>query len=429
MTDIVVQTLQQGAEANAYRLRFLKFGLLQDSLRGHKKLEEKYEQLWAALGSQPATQILATGSPFFWKNLHRCCLEGVRNMGDLATSVDYMLRMAFDSFFDWLPDGFSLECQPTEGSNLVLPLLGVRIPSAGKSISVCKLSGSEIGITGYQTKFVVDLNDVPSEFRIRKIGIAGSDDAHLVMLRDPSIFENDYIDRVDPETEQADFLAKLISKSLELIAAAMPELERRFAGFIRWYFPIDAPDELTHNSLSVKFMTGAIFLSVAYHDFRLAEAMVHELHHNELFLLQESETLFESDDQKVFYSPFRPDARPLNGLFHALFVFTGVADFIARAEELTALSDWHRSLRYRRMEVVRQVRLGLAQIPRDCLTDLGSRIIRSIETSIEEHESEVGPLQGPLPMPLARHLAEWARTHPQLTDNVRIPPGVERAAM
>jgi HEXXH motif-containing protein len=57
---------------------------------------------------------------------------------------------------------------------------------------------------------------------------------------------------------------------------------------------------------------------------KLAEAIVHEYFHNELFLHQESAELFDTRDE-LYYSPWRDDARPLNGLFHGAFVFTAVA--------------------------------------------------------------------------------------------------------
>ncbi|MEE8519571.1 MAG: HEXXH motif-containing putative peptide modification protein, partial [Dehalococcoidia bacterium] len=273
-------------------------------------------------------------------------------------------------------------------------------------------------------RIVLDLTALDPAFRLPVIDIPG-DGAKLVIVKDRSLFEDYYIDKILSETSKAGFLAKMIGKSLELIEAADPVLASRLKRMIRWYVPLSTPGPRTHNSMSVRGLQGVMFISEAYDDIRLAEAIVHEFYHTELYVFQEWQTLHRQVRNEVFYSPWRSDPRPLVGLIHALYVFSGVADFIRRAELLPVLADYVPYLRNRRVEVVLQLRLGLAQIPGDRLEIAGKRLIRLIEKEVEGQEAELGRPRGHLPRPLAEHLANWKAENPGLVHRIQLPNGVE----
>ena len=50
------------------------------------------------------------------------------------------------------------------------------------------------------------------------------------------------------------------------------------------------------------------------------EAVVHEVAHLYLYLLQLRDPLLTNGAEAGFGSPFRPDPRPLSGIYHAMFV-------------------------------------------------------------------------------------------------------------
>jgi len=409
------------------RQRAVSFSLLGAYLTSEESeasVAQGYEHLWTAATGKSVTEFVSHGTPFFWQNVRRCLATVDQNWETIAKAANLLLRTGFDSYFDWMPDGttFWLDAEP--GADLVLPSLGVKIPADNQPVVVRRIGPRRFEVELADQRLQVDLDNLDSALRLPVIDIL-DDEAKLLVVKDRTLFEDHYINKIAPETSKASFLAQMIGKSLEMIQTADPSLASRFKRMIQWYVPISTPGPRTHDSMTVMGLQGVMFLSEAYHDIRLAEAMVHEYYHNELNLLQESQSTHEEIADEVFYSPWRPDSRPLGGLLHALYVFSGVANFIARAEQLPALAPYIPFLRNRRKEVISQVRLGLAQVPSNRLTSVGSYVIDLIEYEVEQQEADLGRLQGPLPKPMAEHLAKWKAANPDLSDRVRVPDGVE----
>ncbi|WP_369034818.1 HEXXH motif domain-containing protein [Streptomyces adonidis] len=65
----------------------------------------------------------------------------------------------------------------------------------------------------------------------------------------------------------------------------------------------------------------------------LAVTLTHELQHNKLAALLHLFDLFEPGGPERFYAPWRPDPRPLPGLFHGAYAHLGVALFWERRRE------------------------------------------------------------------------------------------------
>ena len=79
-------------------------------------------------------------------------------------------------------------------------------------------------------------------------------------------------------------------------------------------------------------LPGAFAVGEARDRLVLAEDFIHEFYHNRLFCIEERGAFFEGQGDGAepvdsYYSPWRYDPRPLQGLFHALYVFTGVCRY------------------------------------------------------------------------------------------------------
>lgn len=59
----------------------------------------------------------------------------------------------------------------------------------------------------------------------------------------------------------------------------------------------------------------------------LASALVHEFQHTKLSSLLAIVDLCDDDERPVHYSPWRPDPRPLGGLFQGAYAYLGLTDF------------------------------------------------------------------------------------------------------
>ncbi len=163
--------------------------------------------------------------------------------------------------------------------------------------------------------------------------VPGHASVSLLQADDNTLFHEEYRPKIAADTTTAKSLAAMIASSLKVIEDLTPELAARLGELVKWYVPLRSDDFRVHNSFSASTLFGVIFLSDAYDDFRLAEAIVHEYHHNELFCLMAGETLFVEDQQELYYSPWRTDPRPLTGLFHAIYVFSNVLTFLELAQK------------------------------------------------------------------------------------------------
>lgn len=58
-------------------------------------------------------------------------------------------------------------------------------------------------------------------------------------------------------------------------------------------------------------------------EYSILEALLHEYNHNKLNLILQTETLVLNDWQENYYSPYRPDARHIHGVYLGLHALTG----------------------------------------------------------------------------------------------------------
>jgi hypothetical protein len=111
-------------------------------------------------------------------------------------------------------------------------------------------------------------------------------------------------------------------------------------------FPVLSPSRKENISVSSELFPGWIVASLDTPIY-MAECLVHEASHNLLYALARNFQFVNADCQHFFYSPWRPDPRPLEGLLHACFVFCNVIDMY-----------YHISLQEHSLELQSRYRLG-----------------------------------------------------------------------
>jgi HEXXH motif-containing protein len=74
-----------------------------------------------------------------------------------------------------------------------------------------------------------------------------------------------------------------------------------------------------HNSGSFSDAIGHLLMSyptgIDYPEIALLEAILHEYNHNKLNLILQTEDLVLNDRKELYYSPYRPDARHIHGIY------------------------------------------------------------------------------------------------------------------
>jgi hypothetical protein len=123
--------------------------------------------------------------------------------------------------------------------------------------------------------------------------------------------------------------------ALALVGEHMPDLRGELGVYVQQIVPVGYfPDK--HLSASYREAIGTLYLSLHPNRMTMVEALVHELQHNKLNALIESDDVLENAHEPLYASPVRPDPRPLHGVLLAVHAFVPVARLYERAIEAGA---------------------------------------------------------------------------------------------
>ena len=125
----------------------------------------------------------------------------------------------------------------------------------------------------------------------------------------------------------ADDLGAVLRMACDIIAKASPELSCSVRRLLRSMHVLNSPRRDFDVSFSVPDLPNSIFVSIPQESdpdaaLRLAEAIVHEVMHLQLSLIERICPITRTTAMKEYaYAPWRNEMRPLSGLLHGLFVF------------------------------------------------------------------------------------------------------------
>jgi HEXXH motif-containing protein len=173
-----------------------------------------------------------------------------------------------------------------------------------------------------------------------------------------------------------------VGRHAPLAMSQIPKLLRRVA-----FRDPQAPGPVRNASHSD--LPGFAILQGIPNAHHVAEMLLHELHHQRLFALEEGDPLLDTDrdtDEARFYSPWRDDPRPLRGILHATYVHFPVTRFWIDVGTASELAPETRALaRDRAARGLAQLGIGLHQLRRHAAwTPAGRHFLRAIE---DEHEN------------------------------------------
>lgn len=125
--------------------------------------------------------------------------------------------------------------------------------------------------------------------------------------------------------------AALLERTLGVIARHHPDTIAHCRAMMRLVALKPAAKGQTSN-LSHSDFPGAMALSVVHDPYWLADALIHEVHHNRLFCVEELGLFFADPLDNLllrseYYSPWREEPRPLHGILHAIYVNLPLWDF------------------------------------------------------------------------------------------------------
>jgi len=198
--------------------------------------------------------------------------------------------------------------------------------------------------------------------------------------------------------------AGLVGEALTLVKRHHPRAHAHFARMMRLL--VLKPCKMAgYSNLSHSDLPGAAIVSLLGDPYEMADTLIHELHHNRLFFIEEAGPFFRDSTAAVltqrYYSPWRDDLRPLHGLFHALYVYLPVAWFwlaVHRSAEVDASRRPYVTDRV--LRIPRQLRIAAAVLRRHAeLTERGAALFAEMEREVGAIGDAVRALELPADAP------------------------------
>jgi len=123
-------------------------------------------------------------------------------------------------------------------------------------------------------------------------------------------------------------VVQAVLRGLDVLCKVWPECVPDILAFVRGIVAIDLAGSSTF-SASAPAAPGIILLTVRADEDpeMVAECLVHEVSHLKLDALWTSRAILTNDDQARFRHPWRPDPRPMRGVFLGAHAFMNVAEF------------------------------------------------------------------------------------------------------
>lgn len=424
MSDLVLATLSERSQSASEVYHAILLKAVLSKLENVPALEAGPPELGdgklAWLLRLPSSKIISHSTPFVWLNVHRLASSTTCDDEVALEFARHLAMTSFDAYYQIVPDGTTVRLKGKPNYPMVvLPDLGIQVWTGASDSTLVRSSVNTLTIETSERCVCIDLKARDSKTRLRLLPIPAYPASYLLSVRDPALFEAEYFDEI--VIPDAAAFPQAISNALTIIDNVDAQLASRIGSVIRWYVPIRSPSSQVHCSFSSTRLKGIIFLSHTNNTMALAEAIVHEFGHTQLNILMDTESLERSEPDKRFYSPWRTDPRPLSGLIHAVYVFSGVADFLARAGQTPTLARYSAHIEAQRLAIYHKLRLGLMQIPQEELTSLGCAITKDIGQRVRLLEADMGDRIGRTPDWIYAHVSHWRAEHPELASVVKMP--------
>lgn len=407
--------------------RPMLLSVAREQLVGHASatLLDSLEEMATSLAKIPLTALVQPSATFFWQGVFRLVTAAWTGKLDPTRQINDLRVLALDAYFDLLPDGHETRLDESYANRVLMPNLGIALFPA-RTQTLMRKNAEQLECRGTGGTHLVHLSSPPTGYRARQRRLATPSKPHLLADSEPNLLDPQYCERVDSgmDEEQLDSFAQDVAAALRAIGLASPSLHQKVEAGVQWYVAVKTDDPRIHKSFSVFNLSWTVFVSRlgVFDDgpppfLKLAEAIVHEYCHNELFLHQESAELFDAAEG-LYYSPWRDDARPLNGLFHGAFVFTAVAGLLTRLLEVPEYRRHFGYVEQNLYKVTSQVRVALDQVPISRLTEDGKEVLEAMKADISRLTRRRSRVTNHLDVQLRDHADKWMAAYPQLAPHL-----------
>lgn len=186
---------------------------------------------------------------------------------------------------------------------------------------------------------------------------------------------------------------------------------------IEFYVPLIDPAKCTSTSFTFNHFPHITFISDSSSIATILENVIHEYHHDKLNLAMKFYD-FISDKGIRYFSPWRNDIRPVNGLVHGIYVFVKIYSFYVKAldNENNLITPEYRSFISFRMRLIyHELQLAFFQVKSDDseLTGLGQEFIAELYSILTTFP--IYHFIEQVPREIYEHLQTWIVNNGKLT--------------
>ncbi|MCW3116889.1 MAG: hypothetical protein JWM28_971, partial [Chitinophagaceae bacterium] len=236
-------------------------------------------------------------------------------------------------------------------------------------------------------KSYLEIDNIPYYQRIKCEIISGR--IKVLFQRHQVLFESAY----HYECNESVFLGQLflprLQNAFDIIREGDNGIYNKIIEGLDYIVPLAKPGKQNHPSFASALLKRTIFLSLDLletSDVYLAECIIHEFGHCQLYKVQDTVLLTQMDlNKRYYYSPWRTDPRHLLGLVHGIYVFSCVIDFYHQLLRKSSISSEIREWVYNRLILlVYQVFCAIRQVRKDEIAQAGGILLNDIHRQLQE---------------------------------------------
>lgn len=179
----------------------------------------------------------------------------------------------------------------------------------------------------------------------------------------------------------------LFQKSFDIVRSVSPWCMSEIDSMIKKIIPFWV-SVWVHNSGSFSDAIWHLLMSypmgMSHPELALLEAILHEYNHNKINLIMQTEVLILNDRREIYYSPYRPDARHIHGIYLGLHAIVWAYWVIWNAH---STGIYHLSSQWQEKAVLYVLKNGLSLQVLDhhaILTPLGREILEEMRSAHRE---------------------------------------------
>jgi HEXXH motif-containing protein len=320
---------------------------------------------------------------------------------------------------------------PLRDGRTALPGLGVATVGGRARFGVARLHGDgrEYTVEGLQGCVHVPSPDVPPTHSRTglwsPVTICRFEDSGYqltVVLDDLDPYRDCHgLTSAEPLTmaERATWHARL-AEAWQVLCRRHPHRAEELSAVPLILIPLDPIPDGPGVNATARDSTGAVAMSPPVDGVDLAQSLVHEFQHSKLGALLDLVDLYDLEDRRLYYSPWRADPRPLGGLIQAVYAFLAVADFWRR--HLVTGDEPNVALAYYKLARSRQQLTATLHTIRDsgALTDSGRVFVHELREAVDDVHDVLVPEEALIRASVVNehHRIAWRLRNRRVPDDV-----------